>query len=217
MFAIMEKQIKATKTSYHHGDLRPVLLDQAALMIREEGERALSMRKLAVRVGVSRAAPYHHFADKQALLCAIAEEGFRRFKKLDYQEELDQGMIAYDCILKYMLGYVKFASEHPEYYDLMFGGHLWTSEKLTESLVNQAHESFKRNLGTIQHWQEKGYISPDIDPLRYYQVNWSTMHGISRLLIDQIYVSNISIETICKNAAIMHWEQLTGRKYPKAR
>ena len=50
-----------TKANYHHGDLRRTLLDQAALLLREEGEQGLSMRRLAARAGVSRTAPYHHF------------------------------------------------------------------------------------------------------------------------------------------------------------
>ncbi len=202
------------KKAYHHGDLRQVLLDQAALIIREEGERALSMRKLAARVGVSRTAPYHHFAEKEALLCAIAEEGFRRFSELSYRETLDEGMIAYSVVLKRTLDYVKFAQQNPEYYDLMFGGHLWHSQQLTDSLIRKAHATFKYGVETIRHWQAQGYILPGIDPLRYSQVSWSTLHGISRLLIDGIYVDEASIEAICESAATMHWEQLTGRKRP---
>ena len=67
------------KSSYHHGDLKRALLDETARILREEGEDALSLRHLAASVGVSRTAPYHHFRDKQSLLCAVAEEGFARF------------------------------------------------------------------------------------------------------------------------------------------
>ena len=67
----------STKKAYHHGDLRQVLLDQAAALLRDEGETGLSMRALAGRAGVSRTAPYHHFRDKRELLCAIAEEEYR--------------------------------------------------------------------------------------------------------------------------------------------
>lgn len=202
------------KKAYHHGDLRQVLLDQAALIIREEGERALSMRKLAARVGVSRTAPYHHFAEKEALLCAIAEEGFRRFNELSYRETLDGGMIAYSVILEHTLDYVRFAQQNPEYYDLMFGGHLWHSQQLTDSLIREAHAAFKYGVETVRRWQAQGHILPGVDPLRYSQVSWSTLHGISRLLIDGIYVDEASIEAICESAATMHWEQLTGRKRP---
>ncbi|MGB1907401.1 MAG: TetR/AcrR family transcriptional regulator, partial [Spongiibacter sp.] len=58
--------VPATARSYHHGDLRSELLDAAARLLREEGEAGLSMRRLAQELGVSRTAPYHHFADKHS-------------------------------------------------------------------------------------------------------------------------------------------------------
>ena len=66
------------RPSYHHGDLRQALLRAAKQLIAEAGIENLSLRKLAERAGVSRTAPYHHFSDKNDLLCAIAAEGFRR-------------------------------------------------------------------------------------------------------------------------------------------
>ena len=61
---------------YHHGDLRPTLLREAQSMVRELGLDGLSLRQLAQRAGVSASALYHHFDNKNALLCALAEEGF---------------------------------------------------------------------------------------------------------------------------------------------
>ena len=70
--------IETSRSSYHHGDLRAALLAAARDMIAEAGIEGLSLRKLAERAGVSRTAPYHHFQDKNDLLCAIAAEGFQR-------------------------------------------------------------------------------------------------------------------------------------------
>ena len=67
---------------YHHGDLHAALLREAAVLLREQGVEGLSLRRLAERAGVSRTAPYHHFTDKNALLCALAEDGFRRLARL---------------------------------------------------------------------------------------------------------------------------------------
>ena len=64
---------------YHHGDLKKALLEETARILREEGEGALSLRGLAARLGVSRTAPYNHYKNKESLLSAVAEEGFRRF------------------------------------------------------------------------------------------------------------------------------------------
>lgn len=197
---------------YHHGDLRQVLMDEAAIMIKEEGEKALSMRKLAARTGVSRTAPYHHFDDKQALLCAIAQEGFRRFNLIGESEHFDaDGILAFSTQLGFVRNYVKFARENAQYYDLMFGGHLWKSQQLTDSLTREAHASFRRYVDKLRQWHEQGSILPSVDPLRFAQVSWSTLHGMSRLLIDGIYMDDAAIDPICENAAEMFWRQLTGK------
>ncbi len=200
------------RSRYHHGDLRQVLMDEAAMMIKEEGEKALSMRKLAARAGVSRTAPYHHFADKQALLCAIAEEGFRRFNLIGESNQFDEdGVLALSTQLNFVRNYIKFARENAQYYDLMFGGHLWKSQQLTDSLTREAHASFRRYVEKLREWREQGRVLSSVDPLRFAQVSWSTLHGMSRLLIDGIYMDDAAIDPICENAAEMFWQQLTGK------
>jgi AcrR family transcriptional regulator len=64
---------------YHHGDLKRALVEAALEMLAEGGTEALGMRELSRRVGVSAAAPYRHFKDKQALIQAVAAAGFERF------------------------------------------------------------------------------------------------------------------------------------------
>ncbi|WP_420876671.1 TetR/AcrR family transcriptional regulator, partial [Streptomyces niveiscabiei] len=63
---------------YHHGDLRSTLLRSAEHTLREKGAAALSLRELARTAGVSHAAPSRHFKDKQALLDALALDGYDR-------------------------------------------------------------------------------------------------------------------------------------------
>ena len=195
------------KLSYHHGDLRRTLLDEAALLLREEGEQGLSMRRLAARVGVSRTAPYHHFKDKQDLLCAIAEEGFRRFLGV---LTLDGPDLSLKGIRHFVRDYLEFALSNAEYYDLMFGSHLWKSEGITEALKERAHGSFRFYLEQARAWQEQGLVHKKLDPLRYSQVSWSTLHGMSRLLIDGVYLDPGSMGPICDHAANMFWRELTA-------
>lgn len=64
--------------TYHHGDLRAALIRVALDMLERDGAAGLSLRAVAKAVGVSEAAPYHHFADKEALERALAAEGFGR-------------------------------------------------------------------------------------------------------------------------------------------
>jgi len=67
---------RAAGAGYHHGDLRRALLDAARAVLREAGPEGCSLREVARRAGVSHAAPYHHFASREALLGALAAEGY---------------------------------------------------------------------------------------------------------------------------------------------
>lgn len=193
------------KKTYHHGDLRRTLLDEAALLIREEGEAGLSMRRLAARAGVSRTAPYHHFKDKQDLLCAIAEEGFRRFTDV---LTMDGSELSELRLQGFVRDYLNFALNDAEYYDLMFGGQLWKSGGITNTLKAEAHGCFRLYLEQARNWQQQGLIAGDLDTLRYSQVSWSTLHGMSRLLIDGVYMDRESMGPMCDQAAAMFWREL---------
>ena len=197
----------STKQSYHHGDLRQTLLDEAAALLREEGEAGLSMRALAARVGVSRTAPYHHFKDKRDLLCAIAEEGFRRFVGV---LTIEGDTISEARLGRFVRDYLDFVLTNSEYYDLMFGSQLWKSEGVTETLQDEAHGSFRFYVEQVSDWQQRGLIDRNLDVLRYAQVSWGTLHGLSRLLIDGIYLDRESMGPMCDQAASMFWRELSA-------
>jgi AcrR family transcriptional regulator len=200
------------KKGYHHGDLRKALLEAAAKLLREDGETGLSMRNLAASAGVSRTAAYHHFNDKQDLLCAIAEEGFRQFRRIFRPAgDADDGSVQQAHIQRFVTDYIAFATDHSEYYELMFGSRLWQSGQLSDTLRQEAYISFRVYVNRIRKWQEQGDISRSLDPLRYAQVTWSTLHGMSRLLIDGIYVDGRSRNAMCKAAAEMLWRELTTK------
>ena len=185
---------ESQKKTYHHGDLRQVLITEAANIIREEGEDALSMRKLATRAGVSRTAPYHHFEDKQGLLCAIAEEGFRRFDALfDQQAAFDD---LANHLQRQLGGYVNFAVENSEYYDLMFSSRIWKSSTISASLKERAYSSFRLYTETITALCENVELPAGVTPLRISQLSWSTFHGMSRLVVDGIYLDKTAVDAM---------------------
>lgn len=197
---------KTIKTDrYHHGDLRRTLLDEAALIIRENGEAGLSLRKLAIKAGVSHTAPYHHFKDKQELLSAIAEEGFCRFRDILTMEGSE---LSEKRLQRFVRDYLAFAVDHAEYYDLMFGGHLWKSDRVFPALQKEAHGLFRAYAELVRSWQQQKLINPELNTLRYSQVSWSTLHGMSRLLIDGIYLDSKAMKPICDHAATMFWREL---------
>ena len=107
--------------AYHHGDLRDELLRAAVEIAAERGLSNLSLRECARRAGVSHAAPYRHFADKQALLYAIAEQGDAWLA--------EAGRAAMTNVVEprarldaYGVAYVRFALEHPVHFRVMFTG-----------------------------------------------------------------------------------------------
>ncbi|MBN8617163.1 MAG: helix-turn-helix transcriptional regulator, partial [Deltaproteobacteria bacterium] len=67
--------MKKPQDAYHHGDLRNSLVEEAVRVVEREGLEAFSLREVARRVGVSANAAYRHFADKDALLGAVASHG----------------------------------------------------------------------------------------------------------------------------------------------
>src|SRR4051812_41503442 len=100
---------------YHHGNLRRALLDEALATIRAEGVSGLTLREIGTRVGVSRTALYRHFADKRALLSAVATEGFRtlRLELVAAWENNGRGRAGFETM---GVAYVRFAVANPAHY-----------------------------------------------------------------------------------------------------
>ncbi len=185
----------AVRPSYHHGDLRQVLLRSAKQLIAEAGIENLSLRRLAERAGVSRTAPYHHFSDKNDLLCAIAAEGFRRRHQTAAADFDQPTKTMREKFQAYMNGYVEFAVDNPEEYELMFGRSIWKQQNSTEELREVAYPCFQHQVDMVRCWQDSGVLSGD-SPLRTAQVIWGALHGIAKLFIDGIYTDTAQIEEV---------------------
>lgn len=104
---------------YHHGDLRRALMDSADAILERDGPNALSLRAVAREAGVSPAAPYHHFKDKDELLSAIAREGFARLSAA-LVEAAGCERDAETKMSDLGVAYVKFAQSHPALYRVMY-------------------------------------------------------------------------------------------------
>src|SRR5438045_6558281 len=107
--------------AYHHGDLRTALLEAAAELLDEGGPEAVSLRECARRAGVSHAAPYRHFETKDALLFALADEGFGWLAESG-AKAMHGIRNARERLDAYGAAYVRFAIENPARFRLMFGG-----------------------------------------------------------------------------------------------
>jgi AcrR family transcriptional regulator len=103
---------------YHHGDLRRALLRAAVTILERDGLAALSLRAVAREAGVSPAAPYHHFKDKNELLKAVGAEGFARLKAALIEAFAANGGDAAGADLG--VAYVEFAQANPALYRVMW-------------------------------------------------------------------------------------------------
>jgi AcrR family transcriptional regulator len=169
------------RTRYHHGDLRRALLNEAVRTIREDGVDALTLRTAGARLGVSRTAMYRHFADKSALLAAVATEGFRllREKLTDAWIRGGRGVKGFAAM---GVAYVDFAVDNPSHYRVMFGG-LVRGECRDPELLAEARGAFEALVDALVSLQQQQRVRAD-DPLRVAQFVWATVHGVAMLAID---------------------------------
>ncbi|MEB3358399.1 MAG: TetR/AcrR family transcriptional regulator [Synechococcales bacterium] len=171
------------ETRYHHGDLRQSLIDAALKLIAEKQDaKTLSLREVARRVGVSHAAPYRHFADKEALLAAVAEEGFHILTRhlqesMKPLEDDPLGQLQASGV-----AYVKFAIAHPSHYRVMFSA-LQPNNPNYPALNAAGDEAFAVMVGAIAHTQTLGLVKPG-DPRQLARITWSLVHGLAMLLIE---------------------------------
>jgi AcrR family transcriptional regulator len=158
--------------TYHHGNLRTALLSAAETALASGAD--LSMRELAREVGVSHAAPRRHFADKQALLDALAEDGFLRLGA-----EL-RAAVADGDFTSRMLGlartYVAFAVDHAALLDLMFAG-----KHRVEAVRVASDQAFTAPLALIVDGQAAGEVVPgELEAVATIAI--ATFHGLAAMV-----------------------------------
>lgn len=111
-------------SSYRLGELRSALLDATIELVREAGLQAVTIRAIAKRVGVSEAAPYHHFANKAELLAGAAVLAFEAFSEVIASGIRTSRREGGDPALGAAVGYVTFGLTKPGEYQLIFGRHI---------------------------------------------------------------------------------------------
>jgi AcrR family transcriptional regulator len=110
----------ARRGRYHHGDLRSALVDTAMELIAERGVRGFSLAEASRRLGVTVAAPYRHFADRDDLLAAVAVRAFGVFADV-LSATLDTDATPAEQLAAVTAAYVRFAARHRALFDVLFG------------------------------------------------------------------------------------------------
>lgn len=168
---------------YHHGDLRQALLEVSTAIVDREGIEALTLREVARRLGVSHAAPSHHFADKTALLAAVATEGFRDLARASREALERAGPDPLEQLKATGVAYVRFAVDHPRRFRLMFGPEL--AECDIGALASGSASAFEVLVGAVTAaLTARGRADPDRVRLTTIS-SWSLVHGLATLTIDR--------------------------------
>ena len=165
--------------TYHHGNLKESCLKEGVRILKHKGIDQLSLRDIARNLGVSHGAPYRHFPNKEAVMAAIAAEGFKVFQTYTakaWEGEGDLGRKFREMGYQY----IRFANTHPEHYRLMFSATIpnRTHYEDLHAAGCGAFETLTKALGTLQ---EHGFI--DVESIEDAAVFvWSTLHGYVALV-----------------------------------
>ncbi|MFD9705457.1 TetR/AcrR family transcriptional regulator [Lentzea sp. NPDC059081] len=161
---------------YHHGNLRAALLDAAERGLRERGADQLALRDLAREIGVSHAAPRRHFPTRQALLDALAEDGFARLHTA-LREALDSDDTP-ARLRAVMTAYIRFATENAALVELMYTS---KHQPGATRVVEAANGPFGLMQELVERGQAEGVLSSG-DPERLGLVLFATLHGIAAVV-----------------------------------
>jgi AcrR family transcriptional regulator len=158
---------------YHHGDLRAACLRAARELLEEDGAAGLSLRAVARRAGVSPTAPYRHYADRDALVSAVAAEGYRELA--GYLAGAHPSPSTPDDLAAVAIAYVQFALEHPALFRVMFVEPC--DPRNDERVIATA--AISEYVGTIAR-----HAFPRADPDALSTAMWALVHGLAFLHLD---------------------------------
>jgi AcrR family transcriptional regulator len=169
------------RDSYHHGNLREVLIENALRLIAESGPAGFSFAEVARAAGVSPAAPYRHFRDRNALVAEIARRGFERFAaELDaaWNQGKPNPVAAIENCGK---AYLRFARREPAAYAAMFGSSL--PLEADPSLLVASDQAFAvlRHAAEVACGSRRDGTRPP--PLMVALHIWAMAHGIASLFV----------------------------------
>jgi AcrR family transcriptional regulator len=163
----------SSSTGYHHGDLRAACLRAAMELLEDDGAAGLSVRAVARRAGVSPGAPYRHYADRDALVSAVAAEGYRELA--GYLSAAHPSPSTPDDLAAVAVAYVQFALEHRALFRTMFSDPCDgdSSERVA------ATTAIAEYVGALVR-----RAFPGVDPDALSTALWAVVHGLAFLYLD---------------------------------
>ncbi|WP_421723973.1 TetR/AcrR family transcriptional regulator [Bauldia sp.] len=160
--------------------MRAQLLNATRLLVEEKGPDRFSISEACRAAGVSTAAPYRHFEDKREMLVAVAMEGMARLRDAMRSSLKGYKRGSIDGISAMGVAYVHFAQREPGVFRLMFG--LTRDHGKHEAMMALGHETFGVLLSELAAYMGKGDVDDEVTRRGF--ALWTTVHGMSFLLID---------------------------------
>ena len=173
--------MKATPRPYHHGHLREALLRAAEKALERGGVQSISLRELSRQLGVSHTSPRRHFADKQALLDALAIRGFERFDEALSSATEKRAPDFKARLTRLARAYVAFALKYPALLSLMFEAKHRPDPP--RELIEASEKAFSRAPAAFAEGQAIGEVVPG-DPARLSIVVFSALLGLVSISTD---------------------------------
>lgn len=201
---------------YHHPDLRKTLLDGAVRLIKSEGMRNFSLRRLAAEAGVSHTAPYRHFASKDEILATLMLEGHRRLRAdLIAARDACRGKGG-DKMLALGRAYLDFARRNPEYLNVMFsreGMAAATSVREKLAMHAQDYDSFGVLEEQVKACQAEGSLDAKVDSGAHSLLIWAEVHGLAVLCNEGIIAGMSDMRGIGESKALDMIFKLVRARY----
>lgn len=209
---VQSSRRRKARRGYHHGDLRNALLASARALLERDGPTALSFRAIARAVGVSQAAPYHHFPDKEHLLVALATLGFDELRAS--QTAAAEGSTPGARPRALARAYIRFACQNPNMYRLMFGEAItdWRKHPRAASAKRRCFEPAQAVIagepGLRQGQRAQTAGSCDIAAR-------ALAHGLAMLIIDGTFQEELSADQIDGGPIARILQVLAGASEPE--
>ncbi|WP_338332470.1 TetR/AcrR family transcriptional regulator [Acetobacter sp. LMG 32666] len=166
--------------SYHHGDLRRALIDTALDMLATDQNWTFTLREVARRTGVSHAAPYKHFRDREELLRELARIGFERLAETMTRAMFSDGLSVREKFMAGAQACIDFALCNPGLYRLMFSAD--ADKTVDQPLHDAAMRTFHILLQLLEEGQRDGSFRP-IPISGQAAACWAQVHGLAMLVI----------------------------------
>jgi AcrR family transcriptional regulator len=175
--------IRGRKPRGQGASRRGEILAAAKHLFAVEGVDHVTMRRIGAAVGVSPTALYMHFADKSALLAAIAQDTFTELlERLEQSKRPEQSPLA--SFRAGLRTYIQFGLERPDEYRLTFMSRLVRRNDPDGCAVDMADRSFAILRDRLTELMRAGLIAAG-EPSRVAEAVWASLHGLTSLLLDQ--------------------------------